>query len=106
MDLNSRQKLVTDQAQSGLSAKAYCTKNNINYSNFMYWKKTIHKQAPGSSPNPQTFFEIIPRKKSSHSPAPTQFTFQFASNSLLIPTSLPEKELSLLFLALRKNGLC
>jgi len=106
MDLHSRQKLITDQTQSGISAKAYCTKNNINYSNFMYWKKTVRKQAPGSSPNPQTFFEIIPRKKSSHSPAPTQFTFQFAACSLLIPTSLPEKELSQLLLALRKNGLC
>ena len=53
------QALLTDQAQSGLSVRAFCAKRGIGYSTFSKWKARLADH-PGGVTQPTHFVEVSP----------------------------------------------
>lgn len=66
---------IDDQAESGLSALAYCNRNSITYSSFIYWRKrlkssdTVMRVEPG-------FIELTASQSMPHSTSSAQWLIE------------------------------
>ena len=57
--------LFAEQAQSGLSVKAFCAQRGIGYSTFAHWKSAL-SGAEQTAPQTLSFIELSPPQSSSH----------------------------------------
>jgi hypothetical protein len=65
------QKLVDQQARSGLSGAQFCRQENVRYASFMGWRKRLQVPTPQPSPMaPGAFVELTAPAKTSPEPHP------------------------------------
>ena len=58
------QSLIDKQAESGLTASAFCREQQINAYRFYYWRRRLLKEQSRET-NPRGFVELVPYEKQS-----------------------------------------
>jgi|GEM_PF-4450222 len=53
--------IINSQKNSGLSRRAFCNPESINYNQLLYWLKSIPQQAKLPGPSPAFIPVVIPR---------------------------------------------